>query len=597
MVIGHSSERPLTTEMLSALLYLQFHSIKNRLWLRVRRLKKPKYLAGAIVGGLYFYFYFFRWLFQGGRGVRALASATPAALDWYESIGALVLLVIVLLNWILPKDRAALAFSEAEVAFLFPAPISRRGLIHYKLLRSQVAILFTTLFLTLLSGRAGGGGSAWLRIAGWWLILSTLNLHFLGASFARTLLLERGISNWQRRTAVLVVVAGLAAATILWARQTMSMPRLEEFDNLPEIISYLRRLVNSGPAPYLLYPFRIVVRPFVAIDAGQFLSALWPVLTLLAFHYWWVIRSNVAFEEASVELSRKIADRLVSARAGRWPSGPKARKPKRPPFELHPTGLPAIALLWKNLIAAGELFNVRFWLLLVWIGIVASALVANVSSQSGLLPALSFLCLTLIGMSLLAGPQMLRQDFRQDLPVADVLKMYPMRGWQVALGELLAPATILTGIQWCLLVVAVGLSSRLSSETAIPLGTRLAIGFGAAVVFPMLNLISLVIPNLAILLFPSWLQSGKDSPQGIETTGQRLIYMIALLLVFSLSLIPAALSFTAVFFIMRYVTGWVAAVPPAALAASLVLGIEAGLGLLLLGRLFEQLDLSAESTS
>jgi len=113
----------------------------------------------------------------------------------------------------------------------------------------------------------------------------------------------------------------------------------------------------------------------------------------------------------------------------------------------------------------------------------------------------------------------------------------------------------------------------------------------------MLNLISLVIPNLAVLLFPSWLQGSKDSPQGIEATGQRLIYMIALLLVFSLSLIPAALSFTAVFFVVNYVTGWVAAVPPAAFAASVVLGIEAGLGLMLLGRLFEQLDLSAESTN
>jgi len=583
--------------MLSALLYLQLHSVKNRTWLRVRRLKKPKYLAGAIVGGLYFYFYFFRWLFQGGRGVRSLASATPAALDWYESIGALVLLVIVVLNWLLPKDRAALAFSEAEVAFLFPAPISRRGLIHYKLLRSQVAILFTTLFLTLLSGRAGGGGGAWLRIAGWWLILSTLNLHFLGASFARTLLLERGISNWQRRTAVLVVVAGLLAVTIFWARQTMAMPRLQEFDSLQDMISYLKHLVNSGPAPYLLYPFRIVVRPFLALDARHFMLALWPVLVLLALHYWWVVRSNVAFEEASVELSRKIADRVAAARAGRWPSAPRARKPKRPPFELHPTGPPAIALLWKNLLAAGEFFSIRFWVFLLWIGIVASAFVASVFSDSGLLPALSFLCVTLIGMSLLAGPQLLRQDFRQDLAVADVLKMYPMRGWQVALGELLAPATILTAIQWCLLVIAVGLSSRLSGETAIPLSTRLAIGSGAAVVFPMLNLISLVIPNVAVLLFPSWLQSGKDSPQGIEATGQRLIYMIALLLVIALSLIPAALSFAAVFFLVNYVTGWVAAVPPAALAASIVLGIEAGLGLMLLGRLFEQLDLSAESTS
>src|SRR5215471_7374960 len=51
--------------MFSALFYLQYHSFRNRLVSRFRRLKQPKYLIGAIVGGLYFYWYFFRSLFRG----------------------------------------------------------------------------------------------------------------------------------------------------------------------------------------------------------------------------------------------------------------------------------------------------------------------------------------------------------------------------------------------------------------------------------------------------------------------------------------------------------------------------------------------------
>ena len=57
--------------MISALAYLQFHSVKNRLTQRIRRLKQPKYLVGAIVGGLYFYVYFVRFVFfppGAGRG-------------------------------------------------------------------------------------------------------------------------------------------------------------------------------------------------------------------------------------------------------------------------------------------------------------------------------------------------------------------------------------------------------------------------------------------------------------------------------------------------------------------------------------------------
>ncbi|HTL16628.1 MAG TPA: putative ABC exporter domain-containing protein, partial [Patescibacteria group bacterium] len=138
--------------MISALLFLQWQSIKNRTLLRFRRLKQPKYLVGAIVGALYFYFYFFRYLFGlSGRRTGFQIGPNPENLVVYESIGAAIFLGAVLLAWVLPHERAALAFSEAEVAFLFPAPITRRGLVHFKLLRSQAAILFTTLVLMLVT--------------------------------------------------------------------------------------------------------------------------------------------------------------------------------------------------------------------------------------------------------------------------------------------------------------------------------------------------------------------------------------------------------------------------------------------------------------
>src|ERR1700690_667846 len=132
--------------MTPALLYLQYHSIKNRTVMRIKRLKQPKYLMGAVVGGLYFYWYFFRtFLVAPSRGQHFALLASPDNRALFESLGALVLLIPLLLAWILPNQLAALTFTEAEVAFLFPAPISRRTLIHFKLLRSQIAILFTTL--------------------------------------------------------------------------------------------------------------------------------------------------------------------------------------------------------------------------------------------------------------------------------------------------------------------------------------------------------------------------------------------------------------------------------------------------------------------
>jgi len=434
--------------------------------MRLKRLKQPKYLAGGIVGALYFYFYFVRYLF-GMRGHQSTltAVAAPAGLALHESIGACLFLVAVLIAWLWPHERAALAFTEAEVAFLFPAPISRRGLIHFKLLRSQAAILFTTFFLMLITNRFGG--KFWIHEAGWWVILSTLNLHVLGSSFARTMLLDRGISNWQRRIAILAFLVALAVGVGVWAWRTL--PALDRpqwdpsqpFDQLVVWVQhYFQQILTSGPVPYLLYPFRLLVRPYLAPGALAFLNALPPAVLLLALHYVWVIRSNVAFEEASVNASRKLAEKIAAARSGNWRAVNQSLKGKRPPFILRPTGPPIVALLWKNLISAGQAFTLRMWISFAVLAVVLCIMIGRMAANSGLVFAFGMAACVLFIWSLFLGPQLLRHDLRQDLPAADVLKMYPLRGWQLVLGELLAPVVILTAIQWCVLIVAAGLLSR-----------------------------------------------------------------------------------------------------------------------------------------
>jgi hypothetical protein len=112
----------------------------------------------------------------------------------------------------------------------------------------------------------------------------------------------------------------------------------------------------------------------------------------------------------------------------------------------------------------------------------------------------------------------------------------------------------------------------------------------------MLDLLLLLIPNAAVLLFPAWIQAGREGPRGIEATGQRLILVLGQLLVFAVTLLPAAAVSAAVFFVIKLALGAAIAValPPAAVAAAVILAVEAGLGVMLLGRLFERFDLSAE---
>jgi ABC-2 type transport system permease protein len=360
--------------MTGALLFLLLQSGKNRLLMRLRRMKQPKYLLGAIIGGLYFFQLFFARLFFHPRsharpeGLAGGVGSGPEDLLLKASIGALMLFVVVVMTWVIPNKRAALVFSEAEVAFLFPAPVSRRTLVHFKLLKSQIAILFTALFVTLFFGWARSRGMLWTQALGWWVILSTLNLHQLGSSFARTMLLERGISNWKRRSVVLTSVVALVGGVAVWAWRTVPPPpRAGDIGGLEDIKYYVETVLQAGPLVYLLAPFRLVVQPYLAPDAMAFLRALVPALALLALHYVWVVRSNVAFEEASVEASRKMAERMAAARAGRDLQAPTTKKRRRPPFKLGATGFPPVAFLWKNLIGAGQAFTLRFWLLLVCI--------------------------------------------------------------------------------------------------------------------------------------------------------------------------------------------------------------------------------------
>ena len=100
-------------------------------------------------------------------GRRGIMTVSPEHRLLFELLGALALFVIVLLAWIIPHERAALTFTEAEVAFLFPAPITRRTLIHFKLLRSQLGIFFTTSYSRCFPGDSAAM-SGFTHSAGGW---------------------------------------------------------------------------------------------------------------------------------------------------------------------------------------------------------------------------------------------------------------------------------------------------------------------------------------------------------------------------------------------------------------------------------------------
>ena len=601
--------------MLRALLYLRLTSLKNQIISRAKRLRQLKYLLGALVGGAYVYFLFFL-NFGGASGSRGAArtAATQAlaalpspealtqTLPLIAAVSAVLLLGIVILAWVIPSNSRGLRFTEAETAFLFPAPISRRTLIHCKLLSSQFSILFTSLFFTLISNRwTFLGGNALTHAVGWWFVLSTLNLHFTGAALTLSRLVEGGVSPLRRRLTVLGGLAVVVGLTVAWVWRDLRAPDAEDFAGVAPFTAYLLGLLDHGVLGTLLVPFKFVVGPFLAPDARTFLFALAPALLVMLAHYSWVLRMETSFEEASLAAAEKRSATLASVREGkRVFASTHTHTHARPgPFYLGSSGRPELAFLWKNLLSTATYFNLRVLATAAAIILVGSKwfLTGTTPDIRAARVVVGMISLAAGAYVLLLGPHLARQDLRGDMPHADILKTYPLRGWELLLGQILTPVAILTGLTWlCLLAAALTLQPTGRMALTFTPPVLWAIALGIAAVTPFVGALQLLILNGATIIFPAWFHSLRavGPGGGIELMGQRLIFVFGQFIVILTALLPASLTAFALIFATQWLIGAPAAIALATLVVLVVLAGEVWCALWWLGERFERLDVSSE---
>jgi hypothetical protein len=586
--------------MVGALWYLRVTSIVGRVKSRLKRLKQPKYLAGAVVGALYLYFVFIRRATQGPspggrpRGPRPPPELTNDFLPLFGEIGALFLFLMLAVNWFFPR-QATLAFSEAEIAFLFPAPVNRRMLVHYRLLGAQLGIIFTALIFTVAFGRGQGfGDQTWFHVIGWWLILALVNLHYTGTSFVYSRLLNRSITTMRRRAITIGVAVVVVLALATWIALSVRLPTPADFSSPSNAARYIAEELHAGPIPWLLALPKLALAPYFAKDIGGFALAMMPALLLLAAHYFWVVHTEVAFEEASIARAEKRAARRRAGQQGDWRGEAAVRKARKPAFALASSGRPELAFLWKNLLATGAFFRLRPLLLLAVILVAATSWLSRQPNLAPVCGALSVAGLMLLVMTLLLGPQITRQDLRTDLANTDILKTYPLRGWQVVLGEVLTPVVILSVVFW-LILMSVYLLLPDGTLNRIPIALRGEAALGLAVLAPPFIAIQVLMPNAATVLFPAWVQATRDKTErGIEVLGQRLIFVASQLLVTALVIVPALLVGALVLFLVNLIAGLAVGAAFAVIAMAILLGFEAWLGIRWLGGRFEAFDLSSE---
>src|SRR5437867_3224890 len=166
-----------------AFFFYFYRSLRNRIRFRVMRLRKPRYFISLLAGLSYVYFFFLR-PFIPGSSTRIPSPANVShnleALRVMEIGFSLLLLWLVLLPWLFPYKGGGIAFSEAEAQFLFPAPVSRRALLHFRIVKGQIGIVFGVLLSYLLFGRRGAVSRPAYLVAGLWIVYSFLALYRMG---------------------------------------------------------------------------------------------------------------------------------------------------------------------------------------------------------------------------------------------------------------------------------------------------------------------------------------------------------------------------------------------------------------------------------
>lgn len=601
---------------------LQARLLRGRVVRRLRLLRQPRYLAGTVIGLAWMGWWISRMFLRNGNQVEVAGSG---ALDFLSAdtrvavLGAAGLVVALLLTliWSIPWSRTSLRLSEAEAHMLLPAPLSRRDVLHHALLKSQPGILFSSVILTIFLG-AGPFPGRLAQYPIFWLLLTLWDTHMKGRSLWWGRIRELPAAQARRRVLLLAALLAtfwlFAGAGVIDVFRTAGVFEV----GITDLGATLRAIATAGHSALdgrwlglLLFPFTAVLAPvFATTPVERGASLVFPAALLFVQHEW-VTRFRTRFEEAA--MARAHQERRRHAPDSRF-RRMSSRARRAAPFRLLTTGRPEMAIVWKNLMAVQRTSFARQG---VWLGVLLAGLLIAPLPFGRPLP---YWVLQVAGVGLLAYFVLVssfhhRHDFRMDLPLAEVLRPWPVAGAHLAAAELLAPI-VTVSMRCCAAVglVVVGdlgvrltrsqlpgeiglLQDQWSAGLGLP-APLLAAVLGASVlpVVVAIAALSIAVQNTATLLFPSWAQLGRHQQKGAAQFGQRILVFWGLGLCITVGLLPAAMLVGGVL-LAHWGLGWPVGgweLPLLGLLATLPLAVEtAGLAVLC-GRLWARLDPSAE---
>jgi hypothetical protein len=553
------------------LVFLARREYANAVRRRLHRLRSPRYLL-ALAAALVYLAVLLPGS-DGGDPGALLGQAAP-----YEPLLVLGAALLAVWGWLFADRRTPLAFSDAELVWLFPAPLARRSLILYKLARWQLPLLFNAVLMTLLFSSDRSPAFALRRVIAVWILLATLRLHRLAASLLRSRWSDPLGETIGRNPAVVPV--GLWAAVLLWhARGVLGEP---------DLFLAVRRFTEEPWVVAALSPASALVRPiFAAASLEAWVMAAAPALALLALHVAWVVAADAAFYRTALNPTS------AQPTAARTTGTTVVRAPRSALRPLPPLGSAAHALTWKQL--APRLRPPR---VLQMTGIFAGTLLLAASvrlrPETEYASLLVALLLFVLGALTAAGPHLVRLDLRRELPRWDLLRTLPMPGAVVLRGLGLATFVAVTVLQAAGLVLLLASDAGAVSGWGVPTWVRV---LQAAVLLPPITALGSVVALAGAVYFPAWSAPMLRRAGGLDALGTNLLSLVAYLVVTALLALPA---YAPTVLLARTTSLTEDALLPmlgTALGAWIVTAFEIRWLLPHLGRVFERTDRSAAGLS
>ena len=429
--------------------------------------------------------------------------------------------------------EATVYFTASEVAFLFPAPITRKQLLSYLLLKSAMGMAALSVFFALFSTTKLSMAAP--RCLAVMLTLVFLQLITMNVAFSRQIMKVK--LNALVRQILGCVIGGLVIVAVLQTSRTVTGG---------DVTAYLNAFKGTSVGGVLLAPFQVFVRALRADTWLAFLPNVALLILLDAALLLLVFRLDALSLEAAVSISEKMTERIKALQTkGIWHAfGPSNSAVARRRIPVFPFWKGIGPILWQRLTTTFRSSTSMLWILggalAAATGLVYLMGTSNTEATRnfgapiagvGAMAYLSFLiCLTL----------------QNDIERVGYLKSLPIRPVSIVIGDLIGFPLIVSFVQ----IVFISVLACFYPALSVWL-------LGGALLTLPLNFLLFAIDKLIFYVYPT--KMAKGAPGDFQNSGKQIIFI---------GLKMVLLGVAALIVVLAAIPGGVALQSPVAAAAS-----------------------------